>query len=183
MGANHVLRYLKGTQQLGISYNGDSLTPRAFSDSDFLECPLTRRSVLGFVVILWGGPVSWRSARQSVVALSTNEAEYMAAAECAKHLVWLKDFLFDVMNPIPSAIPFFMDNTCAIDTATGDSINQRSKNIDRRFHFIREQVQAGFLEIKHVPTEEMLADHLTKPLTPVSISHALKINNLSSRFA
>lgn len=126
-----MLRYLKGTQQLGIRYDGGSLTPVAFSDSDFLQCPLTRRSVSGFVVILGGGPVSWRSTRQPVVALSTNEVEYMAAAECAKNLLWVKDFLFDIMNPVPTAIPFYVNNTSAIDTANGDSINQRSKHIDR----------------------------------------------------
>lgn len=174
--AKHVLRYLKGTQELGIHYDGHSLTPAAYSDSDFSQCPLTRRSVSGFVVTLGGGPVSWRSARQSVVALSTNEAEYMAAAECAKHLFWVKAFLFDVMNPIPGAIPFYVDNKSAIDTAVGDSINRRSKHIDRRYHFIREQVQAGVLNVSHIPTEEMLADHLTKPLGPSGIRHALGLN-------
>lgn len=178
VAAKHVLRYLKGTRKLQISYDGDSLTPKAFSDSDFSQCPLTRWSVSGFVVVLGGGPVSWRSARQSVVALSTNEAEYMAAAECAKHLLWVRDFLFDIMHPVPAAIPFYVDNTSAIDTATGDSINRRSKHIDRRFHFIREQVQSGLLDIKHVPTDEMLADHLTKPLGPTGILHALRLNHM-----
>lgn len=176
--AKHVLRYLQGTRQLGLRYVEGSLIPVAFSDSDFSQCPLTRRSVSGFVVILGGGPVSWRSARQFVVALSTNEAEYMAAAECAKHLVWVKAFLFDVMHPVTSPIPFYVDNTSAIDTATGDTINRRSKHIDRRFHFIREQVQAGVLDINHVATEEMLADHLTKPLGPTRIIHALRLNHM-----
>lgn len=178
VAAKHVLRYLKGTRKLQISYDGDSLTPKAFSDSDFSQCPLTRWSVSGFVVVLGGGPVSWRSARQSVVALSTNEAEYMAAAECTKHLSWVRDFLFNIMHPVPAAIPFYVDNTSAIDTATGDSINRRSKHIDRRFHFIREQVQSGLLDIKHVPTDEMLADHLTKPLGPTGILHALRLNHM-----
>lgn len=120
----------------------------------------------------------WRSARQSVVALLTNEAEYMAAAECAKHLIWMKSFLFDVMNPVPSAIPFYVDNTSAIDTALGDIINRRSKHIYRLFHFFCEQVQDGSLRISHVPTDKMLADHLTKPLGPTGICHALRRNNM-----
>lgn len=176
--AKHVLRYLRGTQDLGISYDGSSPDLTAYSDSDFSQCPITRRSVSGFVVMYGGGPVSWRSSRQSVVALSTNEAEYMAASECAKHLIWVKAFLFDIMKPINGPISFFVDNKSAINTATGDSINQRSKHIDRRFHFIREQVQYGMLSIGHIPTEDMLADHLTKPLGPTGIRHALCLNRM-----
>lgn len=65
----------------------------------------------------------------------------MAAAECAKHLVWVKAFLFDVMQPVEGAIPFFVNNKSAIDTANDDSINRQSKHIDRRYNFLREQVQ------------------------------------------
>lgn len=176
--AKHVLRYLRGTQDLSITYSNGPLTPSAYSDSDFSQCPTSRRSVSGFVVTLGGGIVSWRSERQSVVALSTNEAEYMAAAECAKHMAWVRSFLFYIMFDISTAIPFFVDNKSAIDTATGESINCRSKHIERRYHFIREQCQAGFLKIHHIPTEDMLADHLTKPLGPTGVKHALQLNNL-----
>lgn len=178
IAAKHVLRYLRGTQDLSLTYSAGPLTLNAFSDSDFSQCPTTRRSVSGSVITLADGIVSWRSERQSVVALSTNEAEYMAAAECAKHLSWVRSFLFDIMHEVPGAIPFHVDNKSAIDTATGESINRRSKHINRRFHFIREQCQAGLLDIRHIPTEEMLADHLTKPLGPSGIQHALQINKM-----
>lgn len=123
IAAKHVLCYLKGTQHLAISYSPGPVIPHTYSDSDFSQCPTTRRSVSGFVVTLGNSPVSWRSERQSVVALSTNEAEYMAAAECAKHMSWVKGFMFDIMHGLESPIPFFVDNKSAIDTATGDSIN------------------------------------------------------------
>lgn len=178
VAAKHVLRYLRGTQDLSITYSEGSLTPTAYSDSDFSQCPTSRRSVSGFVVVLGGGAVSWRSERQSVLALSTNEAEYMAAAECAKHLSWVRSFMYYIIFETPTALPFFVDNKSAIDTATGESLNRRSKHIDRRFHFIREQSQAGLLDIRHIPTEEILADHLTKPLGPTGIKHALLLNNL-----
>lgn len=102
----------------------------------------------------------------------------MAAAECAKHMAWVRRFLFNIMFDISTAIPFFVDNKSAIDTATGESINCRSKHIERRYHFIREQCQAGFLKIHQIPTEDMLADHLTKPLGPTGVKHALQLNNL-----
>lgn len=70
------------------------------------------------------------------MALSTNEAEYMAAAECAKHMSWVKSFMYNIMHEVSSAIPFHVENKSAIDTATGDSINRRSKHIDRLFNFI-----------------------------------------------
>ena len=130
MDAKHVVRYLRGTMELGIQYDGESITPLAYSDSDFSQCPTTLRSVSGFVVMVGEAPVSWRSAWQSVVALSTNQAEYMAAAECAKHLVWVKAFLFKVMQPVPSAIPFHVDNTSAIASANNESIKSKSKHID-----------------------------------------------------
>lgn len=176
--AKHVLRYLKGTQSLSITYSGSSTTPLAYSDSDFSQCPTNRRSVTGFIVSLANGPVSWRSERQSVVALSTNESEYMAAAECAKHMLWVKSFMFDIMQSITYPNPFHIDNKSAIDTATGPGLNRRSKHIDRRFHFIRDLCEHGALDVVHVPTDQMLADFLTKPLGPTGINHALDINHL-----
>lgn len=86
--------------------------------------------------------------------------------------------MYYIIFETPTALPFFVDNKSAIDTATGESLNRRSKHIDRRFHFIREQSQAGLLDIRHIPTEEILADHLTKPLGPTGIKHALLLNNL-----
>lgn len=102
----------------------------------------------------------------------------MAAAECAEHLIWVKAFFFDIVQPIKGPISFFFDNKSAIDTETGDSINRRSKHIDQRFHFIREQVQDGVVDISHIPTEDMLADHLTKPLGPTGILHALRLTRM-----
>lgn len=130
------------------------------------------------MVVVASGAVSWKSQRQKVVALSTTKAEYMAASECAKLMSWVRTFFFDIMYPIVSPSSFFVDNTSAIACANNESIKSRSKHIDRRYHFIREQIQAGSLEVHHVPTTEMLADFLTKPLGPQGIDHAMKINNI-----
>lgn len=130
------------------------------------------------MVVLVSGAVSWKSQRQKVVALSTTEAEYMAASECAKLMSWVRTFFFDIMYPIISPSPFFVDNTSAIACANNESLKSRSKHIDRRYHFIREQIQARSLEVHHVPTTEMLADFLTKPLGPQGMDHAMQINNV-----
>lgn len=178
MAAKHILRYLKGTPTVGITFDETPLNISVYSDSDFSQCPTTRRSVTGFVVTAAGGLVSWNSKRQTVVALSTTEAEYMAACECAEHLSWVRSFMFDIFFPMEHPTPFFVDNTSAISIATGDGIKARSKHIDRRFHFIRDQLQQGLLEIEYISTSLMKADFLTKSLGPTGMHHALGLNKM-----
>lgn len=129
-------------------------------------------------MVIASGAVSWKSQRQKVVALSTTKAEYMAAAECAELMTWVQQFSFDIMFQITAPSPFFVDNTSAIASANGESVKSKSKHIDRRYHFIRDQVQERALVFQHVPTTEMKADFLTKPLGPQAIQHAITINKL-----
>lgn len=75
---------------------------------------------------------------------------------------------------------FQMDNTSAISIAKGENVKARSKHIDRRFHFIREQLQQGKLRISYIPTVEMCADFLTKPLGPTAITHAINLNHMKN---
>lgn len=82
------------------------------------------------------------------------------------------------MHQLEKPTPFYIDNTSAIFTATGDGIKSKSKHVDRRFHYIRDLIQSNQLVIHHIPSEEMLADHLTKPLGPQAIQHALELNNM-----
>lgn len=128
--AKHVLRYLQGTKDLTISYSGGSPSPQAYSDSDFSQCPVTQKSITGFVVVVADGAVSWKSQRQPIVALSTSEAEYVAATECAKHISWVRSFYFDVLQQLLAPTTLHIDNTSAIFTASGEGIKSRSKHID-----------------------------------------------------
>jgi hypothetical protein len=82
------------------------------------------------------------------------------------------------MHQLEAPTPFYIDNSSAIFTATGDGLKSKSKHIDRRFHFIRDLIQSNQLMIHHIPTDEQLADHLTKPLGPQAIQHALQLNNM-----
>lgn len=176
--AKHVLRYLKGTSTTGITFGGTSEPLKVFSDADFSQCPETRRSVTGYIFCLNNGAVSWTSQRQHVVALSTSEAEYMAASEAARHLAWVRDFLFDIFHQQERPTPFYIDSTSAVSVITENAIKKRSKHIDRRYHHIREQHQAGKIDIIRIPTTEMLADFLTKPLARVLLQKALIDNRL-----
>lgn len=124
------------------------------------------------------GAVSWKSQRQPIVALSTSEAEYVAATECSKHMAWIQSFYFDIIQQLERPTILHIDNTSAIFTASGEGLKARSKHIDRRHHYIRQMIQSNELQVKHIPTDQMLADFLTKPLGPLAIIHALKLNNL-----
>lgn len=151
---------------------------KVYSDADFSQCPEKRRSVTGYVFCLNGGNISWSSQRQHVVALSTSEAEYMAASDAARHLSWVQDFLFDIFRQQTTPTPFFIHSTSALSVITEQAIKKRSKHIDRRFHHIREQHQDGKIDIHRIPTTEMLADFLTKPLTRTLLEKALTDNGL-----
>lgn len=176
--AKHVLRYLRHTQDQRIRCDSSNKAMSMYSDFDFSQCQTTRRSITGYVATMGGGAVSWLSQRQKVVALSTTEAEYMACADAARHISWLRSFLFDVFCLKPGPTILYVDNTSAIENATNEGIKSRSKHIDRRHHFIRELVEDGRVEIKQISTKEMLADHLTKPLSPQGLKHAMSLNNV-----
>lgn len=104
----------------------------------------------------------------------------MAACDCTKQVSWICAFLFDILHPFEGPSEFRMDNKSAISIAEGENVKARSKHIYRRFHFIREQLQQGNLHISYIPTTEMCADFLTKPLGPTAIIHALKLNHMKT---
>lgn len=156
--AKHVPCYLKGTPGVSITYNSTMDPPSAYSDSDFSQCSTTRCSITGQMVVLASGAVSWKSQRQKVVALSTTEDKYMASAECAKLISWVRSYTFDITFSLTSPSTMFLDNTSEISSATNERIKSRSKHIDRHYHFIHNQVQEGSLLIQHVPTTAMLAE-------------------------
>lgn len=178
--AKHVLRYLKGSSTLGINFGGPPDLLKAYSDADFSRCPETRQSVTGYIFCMNNRCISWNSQRQHVVALSTSEAEYMAASDAARHLNWIREFLFDIFYQQTSPTPFHIDSTSALSVITEQAIKKRSKHIDRRFHHIREQHQTGRIEIIRIPTTEMLAEFLTKPLTCFLLEKAIKDNKLAN---
>lgn len=104
--AKHVLRFLKGTKDTKITYSHDvspQHVPEVYSDADFSQCPEISRSVTGYLIRINGGMVAWNSRRQPVVAQSTAEAEYMAAADACRHLAWLRSFF--LISSVPLTPP------------------------------------------------------------------------------
>lgn len=160
-----ILRYLKGTAELGIVYrNGlDPGVLTAYSDADYAGDTKTRRSTSGFCCKYMGGPVSWSSRRQKSVALSTTEAEYIAASEAAKDVVWLTR-LFNEISTLTAVPVLLIDNMSAVKLVQNPVFHRKSKHIDVRYHFVREKHEEGRLMVSHICGEDQLADVLTKPL-------------------
>ena len=150
-----------------LVYGGDKeLVVNGYVDASFDTDPDDSKSQTGYVFTLNGGAVSWCSSKQSVVAGSTCEAEYIAASEAANEGVWMKEFISD-LGVIPSAscpMKIFCDNTGAIALAKESIFHKRTKHIKRRFNSIRNQVKEGDIEICKIHTDLNVADPLTKPI-------------------
>lgn len=162
--AKRVLRYLKGTRNLGLVYRPTSEPLAGFTDSDWGNCQLDRRSYSGFIFLLGGCAITWASKKQSTVALSTCEAEYMALTEAAKEAIFLQRFLRELGFEELSRVTIFADNQGSIKLAENPTFHHRSKHIDIKYHYVREVLRDGEVKIQHVATTDMVADFLTKGL-------------------
>lgn len=161
--AKRILRYLKGTKSLCLEYKNDNSNLMGFVDSDFANNTCDRRSYTGFVFKLAGGAVSWECKKQTTVALSSTEAEYMAVTEASKEAIHFRNLLSDVLG-IFECITLYNDNQSAQKLAMNPICHKRSKHIDIRYHFIREAVSNKLVNLKYLSTNEMPADVLTKAL-------------------
>ena len=163
--AKRVLRYLKGTSNLGIVFRGDnSDVPLAFSDADWAGDIGDRKSTSGYMFCIAGGPVSWRSKKQSTVALSTAEAEYVALSSAAQECVWMRRLNSELGNSRGEPTTVMEDNQSCIVMAKNPQHHGRSKHIDIKYHFVRELVENETIKLKYCPTKEKIADILTKGL-------------------
>ena len=161
-----IFRYLSGTRGYGIYYQSNTgLDLTMYSDADFAGDKLTRKSTSGYVSILGGSPVTWTSQLQRVVALSTTEAEYIAAATASQEILWLRQLLSDLGELSSEPTVLMVDNQSAIQLIKNPTLHRRSKHIDIRFHFIRDCYENKQIEVKYVATDHQLADVLTKPLS------------------
>lgn len=179
--AKQVLRYLKGTKTLKITFSRQISTPNTpviYSDTDFSQFLETSRSVTGYLIRTNGGIVTWNSQHQPVVAQFTSEAEYISASDACQHLSWTKSFWFDIFLLVKSPIVFNIKSTSAISITTEDAIKKRPRHIDRKYRHIHEKYEAGAINTVHVPTHEMLANFLTKPLGRVELEKARLDNGI-----
>ena len=179
----NILMYLKRTKEMFLVYGGDEeLVIKGYVDASSNIDMDDSKSQSGYVFILNGGAVNWRSYKQSVVAASTTEAKYVAASEAAQEGVWMKEFMTK-LGVVPSALDtmaIYCDNTGAIANAREPRCHKNSKHIKRHFHIIHEYVKEGDIKICKVHTDLNGADPLTKPLPRAK--HDQHLESMGVRF-
>ena len=163
--ALRVVRYLKGTPGQGILLRADSdLSLQGWCDSDWAACPVTRRSLSGWLVFLGQSPISWKTKKQHTVSRSSAEAEYRAMAAVTCELKWLKGLLLSLGVHHPKAIKLFCDSQSALHMAKNPVFHERTKHIEVDCHFVRDAITDGLIAPSYVPTITQLADIFTKAL-------------------
>ncbi|KAL9245201.1 hypothetical protein vseg_018879 [Gypsophila vaccaria] len=163
--ALHVIKYLKGTINLGLFYSADaSLTLSVYSDADWGQCAFTSRSLSGYCVFLGSSLVSWKTKKQRTVSKSSAEAEYRSMSYTTSEIVWMKQLLADLGVSIPLPIPLYYDNKAAQHIAQNPVFHERTKHLDIDCHFVRDKLQDGLVIPQHVRSSLQLADIMTKAL-------------------
>jgi hypothetical protein len=167
--AKRVMRYLKRTKDYMLTYRrSDHLEIVGYTDSDFAGCKDSMKSTSGYIYLLSGGAVSWKSAKQSLIASSTMAAEFIACYEASNHGTWLRNFVtgLRVVDGIERPLKLFCDNKSAVLFSNNNRSSTKSKHIDIKFLVVKERVQNEQLSIEHIGTNSMIADPLTKGLLP-----------------
>lgn len=169
IGVKRILRYIKGTLDYGLLYgstndndtNGDLC---GYADADWAGDISTRKSTSGYVFQIGSSTVSWSSKRQSVVAMSSTEAEYVALSYAAQEAIWLRTLLESMGFKQTKPMTIFEDNQSTIALAKNPRHSSRTKHIDIKFHYIRDAVAEQKIHLEYCQTNEMIADILTKGL-------------------
>ena len=158
-----IFRYLKGSSQMGIKYSGSNVLV-GYADASWGSDHDDRHSTSGVVFFSANGPISWLSKRQSTVALSTAESEYVALFSSVKEAVWLKQLFEDLGESQSNPIYINCDNMSALAIANNSKSNKNVKHMEIKYHYVRETIESKVVATKYCPTEVMVADILTKPL-------------------
>lgn len=180
MALKHLLRYLGGTSTDGIVFVGcqEGLDLVTYCDASWGG--EFSRSTHGFVVFLYGNPISWASRRQSCVATSTCHAEYMALGVAARESVWIQSLLSDIFGGC-FITTLRCDNTAAIKVANDLHLTKRSHHVTREFHYVNEQVHDQNLKIEWIDSARQKADIMTKSLGSIIFSSMKKMIGLCSQ--
>ncbi|GJR52885.1 retrotransposon protein, putative, ty1-copia subclass [Tanacetum coccineum] len=169
VAVKHILKYLRNTRDMFLVYGGKpdtELNVTGFCDASWQSDKDDTKSQTGYVFVVNGGAVDWKSKKQTTIAMSATQAEYMAASEAAMEAVWIRKFVGDlgVMPSIKKPIDMYCDNSAAIIFANDSGVMKGARHFLRRYHYVREQVESGEIKILKVHTDDNLADPFTKAL-------------------
>ena len=177
----HLMRYLKGTLDLGITYGGNISKEMflTYSDADHAGDVSTRKSTGSYLVTMGGGAISWRSKLQSIIALSTTEAEYISAVSAGQEILWLRNLLSELGYQCNGPSTLYIDNKSAIAVGKNPDHHGRMKHLDIRTYWLRQEVAKGTIKLEHIATNLMPADLLTKPLPKPKVLELRSMMGLS----
>lgn len=181
----HFWRYVAGTRKLGLKIGGmefantDNLQLQAYGDAAFADDLLTRASTGGHVVFLAGSPVHWKSQKQTIVTISTTEAEFINLSPTARSLLWVADLCRDAGKPQDEPLVIHTDSQNARLAVLNPLQSARTRHIDIRYKWIISRVQLGDFDLRLVKTTDMKADGLTKPLQRIQHAQFVKQLNLA----
>jgi hypothetical protein len=161
-----VMKYLRGTMNYGITYSGFPAVLEGYSDANWISDSDETKSTSGYVFTLGGGAIAWKSAKQSIIARSTMESEFVALELAGSEAEWLRNFLANIplgMKPTPS-VSMHCDNQSAISIAKNKTFNGKNRHVRLRHNVVKQLLKDGVISIDYVRSEVNLADPLTKPL-------------------
>ncbi|XP_071704952.1 secreted RxLR effector protein 161-like [Rutidosis leptorrhynchoides] len=163
-----ILRYVKGSVGHGLWYKKcDNVLLNGFVDADWMGDANDRHSTSGYCFNMGSAVISWCSKKQDVVALSSTEAEYIAATMAAQECTWLRRLIGDILEKVDYVVKLKCDNESVIKLASNPVFHARTKHIEMRYHFISEKVLSGEIELANVRTNAQVADIFTKALMKV----------------
>jgi len=167
-GVKWILRYLKGTSKMHLSFRRSNLTLQEFSDAVLGGDLDGRKSTTGYIFTLGGTTISWKFKLQGRVSLSTTKVEYVAISEAAKEMIWLKNLLKELGKQQDDS-PLFSDSQSAICLDKNPILHSRCKHIELKYHFIKNLINDGDLFLLKILGVENLADMLTKTVTTTKL--------------
>ena len=141
-----------------------------YADANWAECRIDRKSNSGYIFLLNGGAISWACKKQTCVSLSTTEAEFIALSEAAKEAVWIRKILADLDCEQRTPTLIYEDNQSCLSLIKDERLSNRSKHIDTKFFFVKDLIDKGLIICQYCPTEKMLADMMTKPLSKIKLN-------------
>jgi len=161
-----LLRYIKGTMHLGLCYkSSSSQNINGFCNSDFARDSQDSKSTSGYVFTLAGASISWKSKKQSLVALSSTESEYIEYSEACREAIWLKQLYHEITGTVYHPPRLLCDNKSFQQLVKQPRFNERLKHIGIQYHHVPDSFQNGLIPLEYLQSADMTADILTKPLT------------------
>ena len=176
-------RYLSGTRNLGLTLGGtrgvEDLDLWLYCDASWADDPRTRRTTAGHIIYVGDSPIKWQSKQQTIVTLSTTEAEFINMSTAGRDMVWIKKLLHDIQIPIPKIPVISTDSKNALIAAESDRRNMSTRHTDVRYKWVKEKIKNEELILDWVETGKMKADGLMKSLNPAKQAHFVRLIGLN----